>query len=251
MGYFAIIKAFIISLFLSSSWSYLGRQSNGIWAIILQLIKPDKRDNVKAMLVERNAFNTNPYCTGVMIGIALNDENQIKQESFVTLQSIFGSIGDEYIWRTLRPTLLSISVLVLLIGYLWIKNIYAVSAFSLTPLMFLIPYNIAVQGIRIKGIYQGKKIGVMAAVKLVEYLRRPITKFYNLLAFVMGMIVVIIPLVYLSSFAEHIKSFTESVAAFFTILGVVIVSYFLMRSERSSSYLLIAGLLIFLLIKVL
>jgi mannose/fructose/N-acetylgalactosamine-specific phosphotransferase system component IID len=251
MGYLEIIKAFFISLFLSSSWSYLGRQSNGIWAIILQLVKPDKREHAKAMLLERSAFNTNPYCTGVMIGIALNDENQIRQESFVTLQSIFGSIGDEYIWRTLRPTVLSVSVLLLMIGYLWIKNIYAVGVFALTPLLFLIPYNIAVQGIRIKGIHQGKKIGVMAAVKLVEYLRRPITKFYNLLAFVIGMIVIILPLVYLSSFARHINGFAESIVSIFTILGVTAASYFLMRSERSSSYLLIAGLLIFLIIKVL
>jgi mannose/fructose/N-acetylgalactosamine-specific phosphotransferase system component IID len=251
MGFIEILKGFFISMFLSSSWSYLGRQSVGILAILLSLTKGEKRNLIKERALARNAFNTNPYCTGVMIGIVLNNENELQKESFFSLQHIFGSIGDEFFWRALRPTLLSLSVLFLLIGYLWSKEINSIGVFVLTPLLFLLPYNIIAQGIRVRGLSQGKKLGRVAAVQLVELLRRPISKLYNLSAFIIGMILTILPLVFLSSFTRHIENLGKSIVSALSILAFIVLSFVALRSDRASSYLLIGGLLIFLVIKVL
>lgn len=249
MGYSEIIKGFIALLFLSSSWSYLGRQTIGILSTILILAKKDTNPSLADW--QKNAFNTNPYCTGVMVGIVLNKQTEIFNESFFALQHIFGAIGDDFFWRALRPTLLSLSVLILLIGYLFSAKIHSLWVFTLSPLLFLIPYNIIAQGTRIRGLYEGKKYGRSAAIRLIEDLRQPISTLYNILAFVMGILLVLLPLVFLSSFSEHTASFGKSIVSTLSILSLIVLSFLALRTDRASSYLLIGGLLIFLIIKVL
>jgi len=258
MGYSEIIKGFIALLFLSSSWSYLGRQTIGILSTILILAKKDTKNDVKVdknLIKERfwqkNAFNTNPYCTGVMVGIVLNKQNEIFNESFFALQHIFGAIGDDFFWRALRPTLLSLAVLILLIGYLVSPNFHLLNIFTLAPLLFLIPYNIIAQGIRVRGLYEGRKHGRSAAVRLIQDLRKPITKLYNILAFIMGMLIVLLPLIVIHHTSGHSENLWKSIIFLLLIILLVVLSYLAMRTERANSYLLISGLLIFLIIKVL
>lgn len=248
-----IIKTIILILFLSNCWSYQGQQIIGILTTLLAAIK---REEAKALIKQRfwqrNTFNTNPYCSGVMIGIVLHSEKEILNDAFFSLQHIFGSIGDDFFWRSLRPMLLSITALILLIGYLLYGNIYSIGFFRLTPLIFLIPFNIIAQGTRIRGIINGKKYGRIAAVQLIQSLRRPITTFYNILALTMGLLFTGLIVVF-GHYTIGLNSITAINKIFFTLIVILVllISYLLSKFERSNSYLLILSLLILLIFKVL
>jgi mannose/fructose/N-acetylgalactosamine-specific phosphotransferase system component IID len=253
MGIIEIVKGFVALLFLQSSWSYIGRQTLGVLLVLILLVK--KKDPNKKLLKQRIwqsiPFNTNPYCTGIILGIALNQEGDIFKESYVTLQHIFGAIGDEFFWRALRPTLLSFSVLILLIGYFLSINFNIPVVYRFAPLLFLVPYNLLAQGIRFRGLYQGKKYGRNAAVRLTENLRKPISKLHNFLTFIMGMLLVLLPLIFIHSYSGHHSIFAISFLSALIIIILTVISFVAMRSNRASSYLLIGGLLIFLIIRLL
>lgn len=250
MGFIDIIKGFFALIFLQASWSYVGRQTLGfLYAIILlaknksdTLTPAPTKSQIEERIWQKFSLNTNPYCTGVMIGIALNHEGEIFKESYFSLQHIFGSIGDEFFWHLLRPTLLSLAVLLLLLGYFYSNNLQMVTIFTFAPLLFFIPYNIIAQGTRIRGLYQGKKYGKSAAIFLIQDLRRFIPKLYNTLAFISGALLILLLL------ANSVGRKYWSIPL---ILFLTILSYRLLRSDRASSYLLIVGLLIFLIIKLL
>jgi len=259
MGFTEIIKGFIALVFLQSSWSYLGRQTLGILSAIILLgnnkttdANPEpSKDQLKDRIWQKLSINTNPYCIAVMVGIAFNRKGEIFDESYFSLQHIFGAIGDEFFWRTFRPTLLSLTILFLLIGYFLSANFNAVGIFKFTPLVFLIPYNIIAQGTRIRGLSQGKKYGKQAAIFLIENLRKPIPNLYKTLAFIMGILVILLPAMFLSGFSQQIDNTIKAILSVISILSLIILAYIASRTERTSSYLLIGGLLIFLIIKVL
>jgi mannose/fructose/N-acetylgalactosamine-specific phosphotransferase system component IID len=253
MDFDEIIKGFFALIFLQSSWSYVGRQTLGfLYAIILltknRTASEPTRAQIKGQIWQKLSLNTNPYCTGVMIGIAINKQGEIFKESYFSLQYIFGSIGDEFFWQLLRPTLLGIAVLLSLIGYILSNNQTSIGMFRFSSLLFLIPYIFITQGTRIRGLYQGEKYGKDAAIFLIKNLRKKIPKLYKVLSFIIGVLLVIIPIVFLSSFGGYLKA---SILATLLIFFIILISYLALRSERSSSYLLIAGLLILLIIKLL
>jgi len=259
MGIIEIIKGFFALVFLQVSWSYVGRQTLGFLYTIILLAKKQtdsfNSEPTKSQIIERIwqkfSLNTNPYCTGLMIGIALNNQGEIFKESFFSLQHIFGSIGDEFFWHLLRPTLLSLAVLCSLIGYLSSTSLNVYGLFKFSPLIFLIPYFIITQGTRIHGLYQGKMYGKQTAVHLIEDLRKCIPLLYNILAFILGILFVFIPILFLYNFSNQAYSVKKSILTTVLILLIIFISYLGLRSERSSSYLFIIGLLIFLIIKLL
>ena len=257
MGLIEIIKGFLALVFLQTSWSYEGRQTLGfLYAIILlaknqsnSLNQGPTKSQIKERILRKISLNTNPYCTGAMIGIALNAEGEIFKDSYFSLQHIFGSIGDEFFWHLLRPGLLSAAVIFVLIGYVQSQNFCEIGIFMFSPLLFLLPYIFITQGIRVRGLYQGEKYGKNAAIFLIEGLRKQIPKLHKFLAFIMGIRVVLIPLIFVYNFSGPILQLGKSILATTLILIIMIISYFALRSERTSSYLLIVGLLIFLIIK--
>ncbi|MCX8015165.1 MAG: PTS system mannose/fructose/sorbose family transporter subunit IID [candidate division WOR-3 bacterium] len=248
-----IIKTLIPALFISNCWSYQGQQLVGILTILLSAIKNDSaKELIKQRLWQKNTFNTNPYCSGVMVGILLNSEKEILNDAFFSLQHIFGSIGDDFFWRSLRPMLLSFAVLILLIGYLLNNTIDAIGIFNLAPLIFFIPFNIIAQGTRIQGIVRGKKYGRVAAVQLIQNLRKPIATFYNILAVIMGLLFTVL-IVILGHYNIGFVSPITIYKIVFTLIVILLllISFLLSKYERSNSYLLIISLLILLIIKVL
>lgn len=261
MGLIEIIKSAFVVIFLQTSWSYVGRQTLGILYAIILLSK-DRTDNsgqgptkkqLKERIWQKMSLNTNPYCAGVILGIALNKQGEIFKESFFSMQHIFGSIGDEFFWHLLRPTLVSLAVVMLFIGYFYSHTIHTFSILMFSPLLFLIPYNIIAQGTRIRGLYQGKKYGKNAAISLIEMLRKPIPKLYNILAYIMGVLLIFFLLIFLTNFSGQINNLVclKHLIRLFLGIFIIVISYILLRSERASSYLLISGLLIFLVIKLL
>lgn len=259
MGIIEIVKGSFALVFLQLSWSYVGRQTLGFLYAIILLAK-DKTDSfnleptksqIKKRIWQKLSLNTNPYCTGTMIGIALNNQGEIFKESFFSLQSIFGSIGDEFFWHLLRPTLLILAVLCSVIGYLTSASLNVYGLFIFSPLIFLIPFFIITQGIRIYGLYQGKINGKQTAVHLIEDLRKCIPLLSNISAFIFGILFTLLPILFLHSFSNQAFSIKNSILIIILLLLIIFISYLGLRSERSSSYLFIIGLLIFIIIKLL
>ncbi|MCX8014494.1 MAG: PTS system mannose/fructose/sorbose family transporter subunit IID [candidate division WOR-3 bacterium] len=252
MSHLDLIKGFISLLFLQTSWSYTGKQTLGFIYAWLSLTKASTQDKktFKNIIGKKTGFNTNPYCAGLLLGIALNNETNLAKEWFVTLQHILGGLGDEFFWRTLRPLLLAIATLLLILGYYQNKlNIYSLGIFKFAPLVFLIPYVIITQRIRLKGLIWGVRYGQKATVFLNE-LRKSLTVLYHILAYILGVLIVLLPPIASYSLSAPIATITSGLFFTLIILLLIALAFGLLRSDRRASYLLIAGLLIFLIIKV-
>ncbi|MEO0092002.1 MAG: PTS system mannose/fructose/sorbose family transporter subunit IID [candidate division WOR-3 bacterium] len=246
------IKGLITLFFLQTSWSYAGKQTLGFlyaWISLTRTSAQEKRD-LKNLVGKKTGFNTNPYCAGLLLGIALNNEANIAKEWFVTLQHILGGLGDEFFWRTLRPLLLALVTLFLILGYYQNKlNIYSIGIFKFAPLLFLIPYVIITQRVRLKGLIDGVRYGQKATVFLNE-LRKSLTVLYHILAYILGVLIVLLPPIASYSLSSPIATITSGLLFTFIVLLLFALIFGLLRSDRRASYLLIAGLLIFLIIKV-
>lgn len=252
MSDWEIIKGFVSLFFLQTSWSYAGKQTLGFlyaWISLTKASAQEKKD-LKNLIGKKIGFNTNPYCAGLLLGIALNNEANIAKEWFITLQHILGGLGDEYFWRTLRPLLLALATLFLILGYYQNKlNIYSIGIFKFAPLLFLIPYLIITQRIRLKGLINGIRYGQKATVFLNE-LRKSLTILYHILAFILGVLLVLLPPIASYSLSSPIANIATGLLFTLVILLLFALTFGLLRSDRRASYLLIAGLLIFLIIKV-
>ncbi|MBS4015044.1 MAG: PTS system mannose/fructose/sorbose family transporter subunit IID [Candidatus Latescibacteria bacterium] len=242
-----IIKSFLALLFLQTAWSYEGKQTIGFLNALITLKKhtPQKKE-----IVSKSAFNTNPYCTGLLLGL-MGHYEQIPREWFVALQNTFGALGDEFFWRLLRPILLTTTVIILLSGYLFTPDIRLVSLYMYAPLLFIILFNLVSQSVRYRYLFKGLKFGRSAAISLANSLRKPLAKLYNIFAFLAGIVLIVVILLFLSGFSHQIESTQKTIAAIFLVLLLVVIFSLLLRTERHSSYLLIGGLLIFLIFKLL
>ncbi|MEO0106610.1 MAG: PTS system mannose/fructose/sorbose family transporter subunit IID, partial [candidate division WOR-3 bacterium] len=132
LGIFRLLKLFLASLFLQSSWSFYSMQSLGFLFTAMAGIDDKKRESL--IKNTRVFFNTHPYMAGFIIGAVLNSlEREIDEESLqrniMATQSAFASFGDTLFWQTIRPVLTIIAVILgLKIGFIG-------------PLVFIIIYN--------------------------------------------------------------------------------------------------------------
>lgn len=257
MGSWETIKGLIALFFLQSSWSYAGKQTLGFLYAWISLIKDssklsvaEDKNTLKNLIGKKTGFNTNPYCAGLLLGIALNNANNITKEWFVSLQHILGGLGDEFFWRTLRPLLLAIATLFLAIGYYQNNlRITSLGIFRFAPLLFLVPYIIITQYVRIKGLTDGERYGQRSTVFLND-LRKSLTVLYHTLAYILGVLIVLLPPIASYSLSSPIATITTGLLFTLFVLLLIALTFGLLRSDRRASYLLIAGLLIFLIIKV-
>lgn len=247
MDNFEIIKSFGSLLLLQSAWSYQGKQTVGF---LFALLTIKNHINNHKQIVLDSSFNTNPYCTGLMLGL-LKHYDTVAQEWFKALQHTFGSLGDEFFWRLIRPILLTASIVVLLYGYLFNKNIYLQGIYPYAPLLFLIIFNIISQNVRLRWLIKAVKSGRAASLSLANYLRRPLSTLYKTLAFLAGLTISVVVLISVTGLVNQIASSGILLLLIAAILALIIFISFLLRTERASSLLLIVGLLIFLVIKLL
>ncbi|MCX7995229.1 MAG: PTS system mannose/fructose/sorbose family transporter subunit IID [candidate division WOR-3 bacterium] len=150
IGIFRLIRLFLASLFLQSSWSFHSLQSLGFLVTVMGGIDRKKR---KFLLQNgRFFFNTHPYMAGFIIGAVLrgieqeNDFESLKKHIMVS-QSAFASFGDTFFWHTIRPGL---SIMAVLIG---------LKCGVLGPLLFLVIYNLIHLFFRFYGFIAGYERG--------------------------------------------------------------------------------------------
>ncbi|UCD20087.1 MAG: PTS system mannose/fructose/sorbose family transporter subunit IID [candidate division WOR-3 bacterium] len=151
LGFGRLLRIFFQSLFIQTSWSFPSMQSMGFLSGVLVGTGKDKRAEI--MSTQKGLFNTHPYMVSYIIGATVRayDEGVTSAEEirrFLNVaQTSFASAGDLLFWRTLRPALLLLAV------------ILGVHYGLIGPLAFLVVYNVFHLFHRIRGIKDGYDMG--------------------------------------------------------------------------------------------
>lgn len=146
-----LLRIFFQSLFIQTSWSFPSMQSMGFLSAVLVGVGEDKRAEI--MKTQKGLFNSHPYMVSYIVGAAVRayDEGKASADEirkFISVaQTSFASAGDLLFWRTLRPALLLVAV------------ILGVHYGVVGPLTFLVVYNVFHLFHRIKGISDGYNMG--------------------------------------------------------------------------------------------
>jgi PTS system N-acetylgalactosamine-specific IID component len=146
-----LLKIFWQSLFIQTSWSFPSMQSMGFLSDLIAGVGEGKRAEI--IRTQKGLFNTHPYMVSYIVGATVRayDEGRASPEEirkFLNVaQTSFASAGDLLFWRTLRPALLLLAV------------ILGVHYGVVGPLSFLIVYNVFHLFHRVKGIYDGYNLG--------------------------------------------------------------------------------------------
>lgn len=151
LGVRRLLRIFIQSLFIQTSWSFPSMQSMGFLSGVL--VGASKEKKAEIMRAQKGLFNTHPYMVSYIIGATVRayDEGDVSADEirrFLNVaQTSFASAGDLLFWRTLRPALLLLAV------------ILGVHYGLIGPLLFLIVYNVFHLFHRVRGIKDGYDMG--------------------------------------------------------------------------------------------
>jgi hypothetical protein len=250
MEFFDFIKGILGLLFLQAGWSYQKRQALGfLYILSIFYHKLQGTFFTKANMVYDNSFNTNPYCSGVILGLFLQ-EKALSENYLIGLLNLYGSLGDEFFWRNLRPLFFMTALIIPFYGYL-INNSYNLpSNYFILSIMFPVFFIIISQGMRFYWFIKSTQIGYSAAWAFAYLLKKFLPLLYCLKAFISGMVIILLFLVLLFGFTEHIISL-KSIVIYLILIGIILMGLIrIFANYEISSYLLIIGLLIFLIIKI-
>ncbi len=126
---------------------------------------PDKRQSAYKRHLEY--FNTNPYLSPILMGVVLNLEERLNkgeiQEDIIRdakegLMTALAALGDGFFWDSWRPFVAALAL------------IFAFGNYLLTPIIFLILYNIPHLYFRFFGIFWGYRLGT-DVIRLISKFR--------------------------------------------------------------------------------
>jgi len=147
------------SFFLQASWNFRGMMSIGFLYAIkpgLDSIYSDDSSRMSAYRRHLEYFNTNPYLSSILMGVVLSLEEKyargeitedIIKDAKEGLMTALAAIGDGFFWDSWRPFVAVLSL------------VLAFGNFLLTPILFLVIYNIPHLYFRFKGIFWGYRLG--------------------------------------------------------------------------------------------
>lgn len=147
LSFTRFIKILLSSFFIQTSWSFFSMQGLGFLFNLINGAKKEHRN--KIVKTHKGFFNTHPYMSSYIIGATIRAYDEQKSSSeeikkFISIaQTSFASAGDLLFWRTIRPALLLLAV------------ILAVKLGIIGPVVFIVVYNIFHLYHRIKGIMDG------------------------------------------------------------------------------------------------
>jgi len=191
VGRGVIVRVFLRSFFIQTSWSYGEIQGLGFstaMAPAIAAIYHDEEAQAEARARHREVFNIHPYMAAPVIGAVIRMEEEVMRgerspDDIIlfkkSLSSPYSAIGDMFFWGSVRP----LASIIGIIGALYFG--------MLAPLLFLIVYNLFHLWMRWFGLVKGYRLGVdvVGYIKGLELLKwgkriRYITVL--LLAFVMA-----------------------------------------------------------------
>jgi PTS system mannose-specific IID component len=147
------------SFFLQASWNYRGMMNIGFLHAIkpgIDLIYPEEEGRRAAYHRHLEYFNTNPYFSSILMGVVLSLEERLRageiQEDIIHdtkegLMTALAAVGDGFFWDCWRPFTAAISL------------VFAFGNYLLTPILFLIVYNIPHLFFRFRGVFWGYRLG--------------------------------------------------------------------------------------------
>lgn len=147
------IKIFLKSLLLQASFNYEKKQGLG-WGWIFYSVRKKvvEENEYGRSFLERHFmnFNTNPYLSGYAIGAVIKAEEQGNSEKALALKNslgnALGAVGDNLIWKNLRPWLLSLGLVVTSVIGIW------------GPVIFWLSFNLIQIYLRIRGLRKGYQL---------------------------------------------------------------------------------------------
>jgi len=153
-----LCNVYIRSLSIHSSQNFWRMQNLGFAfsiAPVLKKLAENKEQSSKMLERHLQLFSTNPYMSGPIIGSVIRieedlhgggdcaDADQLKK----TLMAPYAAMGDSLFWGSLKPFASAIGVLTALKGFL------------IAPLVLLVIFNPIAFWVRIKGFFEGYRLG--------------------------------------------------------------------------------------------
>lgn len=189
----ALLKVFLGSFFIQSSWSFEKMQGLGFASAIAPALKElfkDKKARIEAYKRHLEFYNAHPYMASPVLGAAINLEEKAGEKGpgasaaprFKSMiMGPYGAIGDSFFWGSVRPMASVIGVLATL---LWGWE---------GPVAFLLLYNCFHLWMRFYGLKAGVRdgkdvVGYVMSLDLPEWGLR----FKYLTAAVLGVVSVVV-----------------------------------------------------------
>lgn len=153
-----LVKIFLRSLSIQSSWNFSRMQNVGFAFSLIPLIRKmgvDKQRTAGILTRHISLFNSHPYLTGPIIGSVTRLEEESCEVDDCpeavslkkTLMAPYAALGDPFFWGVLRPSFVIAGIITALRGSL------------LAPLLFMFLYNCVHIWVRLKGFIEGYRDG--------------------------------------------------------------------------------------------
>lgn len=149
----ALAEIFLRTLFIHSSWNFLGMQSLGFAYSLIPLARSRVDRKWRADLLSRHMrpFSSHPYLTGAIVASVAKLEEHAGAQNLSpeavhrkeALMAPYAAVGDPFFWGGLRPFTSVAGVLLVLEGAV------------IAPLLFLLAYNFVHIWIRLRGFIEG------------------------------------------------------------------------------------------------
>ena len=242
-----LMKTFIRSNFLMSSWNFEKMQALGALFTITPILKRlykdrPKEEKVAAMKRHIEFFNTNPWVYGPIAGITVAMEEQTPEEAKESVVSVrtglmgpLAGLGDSLLALTFLPILLSIT------------SGLAIEGNVLGPILFWIIFNLVIWTIKYKGFFLGYKQGTKAlsGENGTNILKR-LSTMGNVVgmmvvgALIVGMVNVYIPIEYtVENYTVTVQEMLNGIMPNFIPLLLTILIYKLLKRKHAKNSVLI------------
>jgi mannose PTS system EIID component len=235
-----LIRIFLRSLFIQSSFNFWRMQNLGFTFAVIPLIKSISKDSLHTsqMLIRHlKSFKTHPYLTGTVLGAVVNLEEQTHdgldvEELKQTLMGPYAAMGDAFFWGAWRPFSVIGAIVLLLEGLLW------------APLIFLAIYNPIPFYVRLKGFIEGycrgkRSIDFIGGLKLPDLAGKIRWASILLLGFLAML---------LSRRAGQVYAVVPDLLLGLLFLGVILICFWMLTRGISAMKILYGMVALFLLI---
>ncbi|MCL6584267.1 MAG: PTS system mannose/fructose/sorbose family transporter subunit IID [bacterium] len=151
-----LLRVIIRSFIFQGSWNFKKMQNVGFAfsaAPALRRLYPDQKEQEAALGRHLEFYNSHPYMASFVLGAIIKMEERhskgedIKIEDILTFKKAMmgpmGALGDSFFWASWRPFLGALAAALALIGW------------KLTPIAFLLVYNIPHFYVKFFGFWQG------------------------------------------------------------------------------------------------
>jgi len=231
-----LFKLYLRSFFVQTGWNYERMIALGFTWILLPLMEKlytTKEEKERFLERHLSTFNANPYLATYAVGaVAKLEEAGASAEELGkfknSLSGPLGALGDNLIWMNLRPVLLILGI------------ILASTFGALGALIFWLLYNIHQVYLRARGLFKGYGLGLGVASDLRS-------AFYpRMIKWLSRMGAVFLGIFFVLKSNERILERVENLIIF---ILMVFLSIFGFRKNVNPNYILLAGVLSFLLAK--